>query len=133
METIAVAILFENGKVLIAKRKYGRKLAGFWEFPGGQVNDGENAKECIKRLLEEKLGIRVKVGKFFGSSFYDYEYGPVKLLGYWATLAGGEINPAVHDEVVWAAPEELNRYIITPADIPFVKKLMSGQFDISLV
>ncbi|CUN95821.1 CTP pyrophosphohydrolase [[Eubacterium] contortum] len=46
---IAAAIVKEN-KVLIAKRKYGT-LAGYWEFPGGKVEDDETDKECLEETI----------------------------------------------------------------------------------
>ena len=50
---IAAAIVKEN-KVLIAKRKYGT-LAGYWEFPGGKVEDDETDKECLEETIFHQI------------------------------------------------------------------------------
>lgn len=54
MTTVTCAIIRKTGKVLIARRAAGQKLAGKWEFPGGKIEDGESAEECLKRELEEE-------------------------------------------------------------------------------
>lgn len=125
MKKVTAAILFKNGRILIAKRKAGEKLANFWEFPGGKIEDGETPEGCLKRELKEELGIEVWIGEFFGESIYHYEQGSIHLLGYWTTWVKGDMEPKVHSEVKWVTPEELDQYIFAPADIPFVKKLRS--------
>ncbi len=37
----AVALVYADARVLIAKRPEGRSMAGLWEFPGGKVEKGE--------------------------------------------------------------------------------------------
>ena len=45
---IVVAALIErNGKYLIAKRKDDTALGGYWEFPGGKVEAG-NERQVVK-------------------------------------------------------------------------------------
>ena len=38
-------ILNNNGKILICRRKREKFLEGYWEFPGGKVEEGRNASE----------------------------------------------------------------------------------------
>lgn len=123
MKRVTASILIKDNSILIAKRKAGERLANFWEFPGGKIEDGESPEECLKRELKEELGIEVIVGNFFCESIYHYEHGTIQLLGYWTTWVSGEIRPKVHSEVKWVTPEELDQYIFAPADIPFVEKL----------
>ena len=53
---VVAAIIFSEKKILIAKRKEGKHLAGFWEFPGGKVEFNETPTESLKReLLEEYI------------------------------------------------------------------------------
>jgi 8-oxo-dGTP diphosphatase len=48
-KVVAAAIIRKNNSVLLARRSTGQKLAGFWEFPGGKVENGETAEECLAR------------------------------------------------------------------------------------
>ena len=48
-------------EVLIAKRNNEREIyPGKWECGGGQVREGENFEEAIKRQMKEELGIIVE-------------------------------------------------------------------------
>ncbi|HUW64933.1 MAG TPA: (deoxy)nucleoside triphosphate pyrophosphohydrolase [Spirochaetia bacterium] len=126
---VTAAVLIDGGRVLIAKRKTGQHLAGFWEFPGGKVEDGETPEEGLARELKEELGIVIKVDALFGESVYHYEQGTIELLGYWATWEDGEITARVHEEVQWAYPGQLGDYTFSPADRPFVEKLRQYRDD----
>ena len=55
MLDVTAAILIKDGKVIIAKRKPDDKLPHKWELPGGKVESGESAQECLKREMQEEL------------------------------------------------------------------------------
>jgi len=50
---VAVALIDVDGRVLIAKRPEGKKLAGLWEFPGGKVEPGERPEQALIRELRK--------------------------------------------------------------------------------
>ena len=47
MKIVSAAVVINDRKVLIARRKADDKLAGFWEFSGGKVEAGETPQECL--------------------------------------------------------------------------------------
>ena len=51
----------EQRRVLIATRPPGKRLAGYWEFPGGKVNveQCESPEEALAREFEEELSLVV--------------------------------------------------------------------------
>ena len=53
-----VAVVVEDGRVLIQRRPDAGLLGGLWEFPGGKVEPGETLKAALARELEEELGVR---------------------------------------------------------------------------
>jgi len=123
MIDVAAAIIKDQGKVLIARRAPGEKMAGFWEFPGGKVEGAETPEQCLKRELHEEFGIEAFIGEFFDESIYDYSSGVVRLLAYHASVIDGDMTLNVHDRYVWARPEDLPEYDLLPADIPIARKL----------
>ena len=53
-------LVMRDGKPLVAERPEGKPYSGYWEFPGGKVEDNEAGDVAIKRELHEELGIEVK-------------------------------------------------------------------------
>ena len=56
VEVAAALIQDASGRYLIARRREGTHLAGFWEFPGGKREADETLEQCLKRELSEELG-----------------------------------------------------------------------------
>jgi len=124
---VTAAILYNNGRLLIAKRKETGKLPNVWEFPGGKVESGEAPKDCLKREMEEEFNIGVTIGEYLGESIYHYDHGSIKLLAYITTWVAGEFTLKDHQAIEWVNIDDLSNYNFAPADIPFVEKLMSGE------
>lgn len=123
MIDVTAAILIENGMVLIARRRPGASQAGMWEFPGGKIRPNESPAQCLKREIQEELGIEIAVGEFFGESVYAYEDKTIRLLAYRVRAEGGEMSRNDHAELAWVAIADLGRYRFCPADVPFTEKL----------
>jgi 8-oxo-dGTP diphosphatase len=128
MKKVTAAILVENGRILIARRKAGDPLAHKWEFPGGKIEDGETPQECLEREMREEFQITVQVAECLGESVYHGQHGSIQLLAYRTYWKEGTLLPMVHDEIQWVAPEHLHEYDFAPADVPFVKKLATMEW-----
>lgn len=121
MINVVAAILQKEEKILIAKKRKGKPLAGFWEFPGGKIEIGEIPEEALIRELKEEMDIEIEVNKYIGESVYDYGNNKiVSLKGYTATIKDGEIKLSDHDEYRWITLEEIQEYNMAPADIPLI-------------
>lgn len=48
-------------QVLVARRRPGRRFAGFWEWPGGKIEAGESPAQAAVRELQEETGITAAV------------------------------------------------------------------------
>ncbi len=118
---VTAAVICRDGKVLIAKRAEGRNLAGKWEFPGGKVESGESLIDCLKREIQEELGIRIKVNDRFCES--SDQTGKIQLITFLAEWIEGTIILTAHSEIKWVDPMELEQYDFAAADIPIVEKL----------
>ena len=128
MITVTAAILVQSDKILVTRRAIGKHLAGFWEFPGGKLDLGETEEECLAREIKEELGIDVEVNAFFMENIHRYSNTTVKLKAYWCTHVSGDIVLKDHDKMVWANRFELDNYMFSPADKPFVQKLKTWKF-----
>lgn len=123
MEVAAVILENQNGEVLVARRKPGKKLAGFWEFPGGKIEAGETPQECLVRELYEEMNLVIEIGDYVGESIHEYDEGTVRLFAYKGKVIGGDIKLKDHDRYLWLSPQDLEKKKMAPADVPFLEKL----------
>ena len=126
MKLVAAAIIFNrDGKILIAKRKKGEKLEGYWEFPGGKLEDGETPQQCIEREISEELGVSAIGKEILGESTYNYHDSMIKLIGVKTHLKSFDFRLKVHEEVRWVPLHEILNYKLAPADIYLLKNFQS--------
>jgi len=60
VHTVAVGILIQDDRVLLALRSTSRRAhPATWALPGGHVEPGESEPEAVRRELHEELGIDV--------------------------------------------------------------------------
>ena len=124
MIKVVAAILQKEDKILIARKAEGKPLAGYYEFPGGKIEEGETEEESLIRELMEEMNIEIKIKAYIGESIYDYgDNKIIQLLGYTAEIISGKIKLTDHNEYKWVALNEINSYKIAPADIPLIEYL----------
>lgn len=123
MKYVTAAVIRKKGRILITRRSPGQTMGGFWEFPGGKIEVDETPQRCLERELKEELGIDTKAGAVITESPWYYDGGAITLLAIETEITGGELRLTVHDRIQWAAPEELERFRLSPADIPVARLL----------
>jgi len=69
---VTCAIIEKDDKVLSTQRSETMSLPLKWEFPGGKINDGERPDECLKRELQEELGIAVAISRSLAPTTHQY-------------------------------------------------------------
>jgi len=122
---VAGGILMKNGKILLARRGYG-KMAGKWEFPGGKLEPGETPQECLKRELHEEMGITATTGSVLMD--YTHDYGEILIHMYFVNVESyeGEIQLRDHDAVEWVLPSGMTKYDLLPGDVRFAEFAAAG-------
>lgn len=123
MKSVTAAIIIENDKVLLTQRGKDSKLAYLWEFPGGKIEPNETPEKCLQRELREELNIESNIGDFFTKTIYDYKFGKIELLFYFAEIISGKIKLNVHLDYKWVEPSDILSYNLAPADIEAAKLL----------
>lgn len=124
IDVVAAILKNEENKILIARKKEGKSLAGYWEFPGGKIEKGETPEESLVRELKEEMGVKIKVGECFGENIHDYGSFKIKLIGFIGEIEKGEIVLKDHDKYEWVDKYELKEFSFAPADVPFVEKIL---------
>ncbi|MFN3405982.1 MAG: NUDIX domain-containing protein [Cytophagaceae bacterium] len=60
----ASGVLIEENKILLIKHLSLGERGYFWAPPGGGIEFGETAEECLKREFWEETGLRIEIQKF---------------------------------------------------------------------
>ena len=72
---VSAGILTRPSQLLICQRRAGDLHALKWEFPGGKLNNGENDAACLRRELQEELGIQASIGAELYHTSHTYPTG----------------------------------------------------------
>ena len=125
MKTIlvsAVALIDQDGRILIAKRPDGKSMAGLWEFPGGTVELGETPEQALVRELSEELGIKTWNSCLAPLTFASHAYEDFHLLMplFVCRKWEGIVIPKEEQELKWVYSSELKNYPMPPADKPLI-------------
>jgi mutator protein MutT len=122
---VALGIIFQDGKLLIARRKAGDALGGFWEFPGGKCEATESIQECVVRELKEELDVQVAVRAALSPVTHDYPTVRVTLHPFICDLIAGNARAVGSDVIKWIAPAELPDYQFPPANDSLLREIIS--------
>lgn len=74
LATLLFVVNRETEEVLLIRKKRGLG-AGKMNGPGGKVDEGEDAMQCVKREVEEELCIRVQHPQKHGELSFDFTNG----------------------------------------------------------
>lgn len=120
---VVAAIIRRDGLYLATQRGYGR-FEGFWEFPGGKIEAGEEPREALAREIREELDTEVTVGEPFRVKEYDYPDFHLTLHCFLCSLPTG-VEPRLleHKSARWMRAEELPTLKWLPADEDIIREL----------
>lgn len=118
----------QGGRIFLFRRQKAN-MGEFWITPGGQIEEGEEEKEALRRELEEEIGrAPMWIGPFLFEDIM-WEEGispPLKRQNrYYRVVCSPEelalLQSRLLDEGKWWSLEELltTQALILPRDLPF--------------
>jgi len=117
---VAVGILMRrNGDVLLGQRPEGKPYAGYWEFPGGKVEQGESILDALKREFVEELGVQVRSAEAWCGVEHVYPHAHVRLHFYISRDWQGEPQSLEGQAFAWQGSVDLTPLL--PATIPLLE------------
>lgn len=124
---VVAAIIFNQNKsqIFITQRLLHLHQGGYWEFPGGKVEDNESAEQAIVRELFEEIGIKVTELQPFDSFNYNY---PDKALYFdFFTVTQFHHHPFGKEGQIgkWVSLTELSNYAFPAANQLILDRLIS--------
>ena len=115
---VSIALINNENEILLSKRPEKKHLSGFWEFPGGKVEEGETPEKALIREVKEELNIDINNKCIAPLSFSEFDYNNFQLLLllYICRRWDGEPMSMENNKLEWVKPNMLRDYKMPPAD-----------------
>lgn len=68
-----------RAELFVTRRADETVLGGLWELPGGKVEAGESARDCLVREFFEEVGLRVRPTTALDTIEHTYDHARVRL------------------------------------------------------
>ena len=127
LEVVGALLFNPERRILACRRPPQDVWAGWWEFPGGKIDEGETEKEALRREIMEELGIIVNPKSRVAALQYEYEDRFVSLSIWDCGVVDQEsIVTKEHDLISWLDQSSLNTVKWLPADEPLIEEWMKS-------
>jgi 8-oxo-dGTP diphosphatase len=99
---VAVGVLVRgDDSFLLTSRPEGKAYAGFWEFPGGKLEEEETVEQALRRELQEEIGLTIQDCTLWKTERIDYPHALVQLNFCKVTQWTGELQMLESQSFVW--------------------------------
>src|SRR5258706_4156134 len=123
IEVVAAVIFNQHGEFLLAQRPPGKPYAGYWEFPGGKVEHGEDTATALRRELHEELGIDVTLAYPWLTRDFNYAHADVRLRFFRVHGWSGELHGREQQQFTWQSIRNITVAPVLPANGPILRGL----------
>lgn len=132
-QKIAVGIFYRRGEVLLGKRAEAEgRFAGFWEFPGGRVEEGETPEEALCREFVEELGVELSRFRCLAVQEFQTSEKIMEIHFFQVKFPEKDCSEYVqeaHSEFRWMSVSEALAESLLPVNQDYIKALLAKGFD----
>lgn len=112
---VVAAIIKENEKYFATQRGYG-EFKGWWEFPGGKIENGESKEEALKREIREELVTEIEIDRFITTVQFDYPEFHLIMHCFICHITAGQPQLLEAKAAKWLDKNDLESVEWLPAD-----------------
>ena len=119
---VAAAIIHNGNKIFATQRGYGN-FKGFWEFPGGKIEQGESPEDALRREILEELDTHIAIEQRVTTIEWDYQQFHLTMHCFWCHVESGSLTLKEHQAARWLTTDELDSVEWLPADKDILSKI----------
>ena len=115
IEVAKALIKKEKGYLLLKRSSNSKFFPNLWDFPGGKIKPGEEAKEAVIREVNEETSLKIVPGEKIGD--YDYVERGVSIhfqIFQVSSFRGNMKLSKDHGAAIWVLEKELGKYELAP-------------------
>ena len=117
---VVAAVIKRDDMIFATKRGYG-DFKGWWEFPGGKIEEGETPPQALVREIREELTAGIEVGDLIRTIEYDYPDFHLSMDCFWARVVSGQLELKEADDAKWLTLDDIDTVKWLPADRELIK------------
>lgn len=134
MSEIVVAIIENNNKILLVRRKYNEEGMLHWQFPGGSIEEGETENQAIEIEVFEETNINCKAVRKIGERIHP---NTGRTISYWfCSYISGDAyvkDSKELDAVRWMFPLDVFKYVTSDIFKPVKEYLLNKIEEMNLI
>ena len=121
---LAVGVIYNGvGEVLITQRQLDGLLGGLWEFPGGQIADGETAEAACVRNVAEVVNLSVTNVRYLTRVRHAFTHFKIVVDVFQCDYQAGEVALNGPRDAKWVPISALRDYPLPRATHKFLDEL----------
>ena len=129
--------LIKDNKVVVTKYKSGNKKEGFYDIPGGKIEEGETSEEAAIREMKEETGLNIKNPKYKGNMIVEYTNRILDFDVYLCNEYEGQLQESEENTAEWIEIKDLLKKEkilsnIMILDRFFIKGLIDDDFNFNM-
>tara|TARA_A100001011_G_scaffold392706_1_gene480858 strand:- start:2631 stop:3029 length:399 start_codon:yes stop_codon:yes gene_type:complete len=114
-----LALINDNNEVLISLRRNRREYDGYWEYPGGKVENSETLELGLIREIKEEINLEISKNCIAPVTFAvdQHELSQTILFLYICRKWEGSITSLLDQRLEWVKPIDLAQYRMPASNI----------------
>ena len=114
-----LALINDNNEVLISLRQNRREYDGYWEYPGGKVENSETLELGLIREIKEEINLEISKNCIAPLTFAvdQHELSQTILFLYICRKWEGSITSLLDQRLEWVKPIDLAQYRMPASNI----------------
>ncbi len=120
---VGIGVIRRGNRFLVRQRPQGTVYAGYWEFPGGKCEPGEDPQRATVRECLEETGLEIAIESLRRTITHRYPHGLVELFFHNCTTVDPTAEPATGSGFRWVPASELAGLCFPEANQPILEEL----------